>query len=142
MDEVYSVEGGWSGWAAGEAWGYGDSREGVFPLAVADRFLLVTEPLLRDAHAAKRALLCNGDSMLLWCIVPLPPPATHLSGMVPLPPAVLPNHDAVGRAVLSEDDAYGVAHSDVVWVHADTGAALYVGSSAAALDMAFLRRRK
>ena len=80
--------------------------------------------------------------MLLWCILPLPPPVTHLSSMVPLPPAVLPNHDAVGRALLREDNTYGVAHSHVVWVQAGTGAALYVGSSAAALDMAFLRRRK
>ena len=49
----------------GKFWGRRDSRQGIFHLAVADRFLLITELLLRDAHAAKGALLCNGDSMLL-----------------------------------------------------------------------------
>ncbi len=142
VDEVYSPEGGWSGWAAGELWAHRGGHQCVFPLAVAERFVLVTEPLLLDAHAAKGPSVCNGGSMVLWRMVPDVPRVEHLSGVVPPPPPTLPDHDAVGRALLGEDQACGVAHSDVVWLEPGTGAALHVGSEDAAFEIAFLRRSK
>ena len=92
--------------------------------------------LLKDLQFAMEAPWCYGA----WCQLHL------VSSICPawsrrLQPA-LPDHDAVGRALLCEDRACGVAHSDVVWSDPDTGAALHVGSEDAAFDIAFLRRSK